>query len=158
MGEIQTRENGSLVCHETGQVRAGPASAGGEGRQGAPLPRAGRGAAGRVSASRPAAPQLQQFSCCMHPCITASLSPLRHPLAQVTAYAIDSVQQRGRLFVSPGDQVYEGQVIGIYQRQGDLKVSPKDCPCRQGRSVPRCSCAVVGLAVRCACGMVLHSG
>lgn len=44
-----------------------------------------------------------------------------HPL-QVTAYAIDSVQQRGRLFAAPGDQVYEGQVIGIYQRQGDLKV------------------------------------
>lgn len=32
------------------------------------------------------------------------------------------MQQRGRLFVSPGDGVYEGQVIGIYQRQGDLKV------------------------------------
>ncbi|KAI7840975.1 hypothetical protein COHA_005204 [Chlorella ohadii] len=61
VGEILTRENGSLVCHETGQV---------------------------------------------------------------TAYAIDSVQQRGRLFAAPGDQVYEGQVIGIYQRQGDLKVNP----------------------------------
>lgn len=47
--------------------------------------------------------------------------PASLPL-QVTAYAIDSVQQRGRLFVTPGDQVYEGQVIGIYQRQGDLKV------------------------------------
>lgn len=42
---------------------------------------------------------------------------------QVTAYALDSVQQRGRLFVSPGEQVYEGQVIGIYQRAGDLKVN-----------------------------------
>ncbi|KAL4423835.1 hypothetical protein ABPG75_001136 [Micractinium tetrahymenae] len=61
VGDIQTRENGSLVCHETGQV---------------------------------------------------------------TAYALDSVQQRGRLFVTPGDQVYEGQVIGIYQRSGDLKVNP----------------------------------
>ncbi|KAL4446235.1 hypothetical protein ABPG77_003042 [Micractinium sp. CCAP 211/92] len=61
VGDIMTRENGSLVCHETGQV---------------------------------------------------------------TAYALDSVQQRGRLFVTPGDQVYEGQVIGIYQRSGDLKVNP----------------------------------
>jgi hypothetical protein len=42
--------------------------------------------------------------------------------AQVTAYALDTVQQRGRLFVKPGEQVYEGQVVGIYQRSGDLKV------------------------------------
>jgi predicted membrane GTPase involved in stress response len=40
----------------------------------------------------------------------------------VTAYALDAAQQRGRLFVKPGDQVYEGQVVGIYQRAGDLKV------------------------------------
>ncbi|KAL4854395.1 putative elongation factor TypA-like SVR3 [Chlorella vulgaris] len=60
VGEIQTRENGSLVGFETGQV---------------------------------------------------------------TAYALDTVQQRGRLFVKPGEQVYEGQVVGIYQRSGDLKVN-----------------------------------
>lgn len=42
---------------------------------------------------------------------------------QVTAYAVDSAQQRGRMFVSPGDAVYEGQVIGIHQRAGDLKVN-----------------------------------
>ncbi|EFN52322.1 hypothetical protein CHLNCDRAFT_36900 [Chlorella variabilis] len=60
VGEIQTRDNGSLVCFETGQV---------------------------------------------------------------TTYALESVQQRGRLFVKPGEGVYEGQVIGIYQRQGDLKVN-----------------------------------
>jgi GTP-binding protein len=42
---------------------------------------------------------------------------------QVTAYAIESAQQRGRLFVKPGDQVYEGQVVGIHQRAGDLKVN-----------------------------------
>ena len=47
-----------------------------------------------------------------------------HETGQVTAYAIDSVQQRGRLFVSPGEKVYEDQVIGIYQRAGDLKVNP----------------------------------
>lgn len=59
-GDIATRENGSLVCFETGQV---------------------------------------------------------------TAYALEGSQQRGRLFVSPGDQVYEGQVVGIHQRAGDLKVN-----------------------------------
>ena len=42
---------------------------------------------------------------------------------QVTGYAIESAQQRGRLFVSPGEQVYEGQVVGIHQRAGDLKVN-----------------------------------
>jgi GTP-binding protein len=42
---------------------------------------------------------------------------------QVTAYAIESAQQRGRLFVKPGDQVYEGQVVGIHQRAGDLKLN-----------------------------------
>ncbi|KAK9810279.1 hypothetical protein WJX72_007818 [[Myrmecia] bisecta] len=42
---------------------------------------------------------------------------------QVTSYALESVQQRGRPFVSPGDDIYEGQVIGIHQRQGDLKVN-----------------------------------
>jgi len=42
---------------------------------------------------------------------------------QVTAYAVESAQQRGRMFVSPGEQVYEGQVIGIHQRAGDLKVN-----------------------------------
>lgn len=48
--------------------------------------------------------------------------PLLPPCTQVTTYALESVQQRGRLFVKPGEGVYEGQVIGIYQRQGDLKV------------------------------------
>ena len=46
--------------------------------------------------------------------------PTRTP--QVTGYAMDSVQQRGRPFVTPGEQVYEGQVIGVHQRAGDLKV------------------------------------
>ena len=59
-GEIDVRENGSLVCFETGQV---------------------------------------------------------------TAYAVESAQQRGRMFVTPGAAVYEGQVIGIHQRAGDLKVN-----------------------------------
>ena len=46
-----------------------------------------------------------------------------HETGQVTAYAVEGVQQRGRLFVTPGEQVYEGQVVGIHQRSGDLKVS-----------------------------------
>ncbi|CAL8466846.1 g6382 [Coccomyxa elongata] len=41
----------------------------------------------------------------------------------VTGYAIESVQQRGRLFASPGQEVYAEQVIGVHQRAGDLKVN-----------------------------------
>ena len=56
----------------------------------------------------------------------------------MTAYAIESVQQRGRLFVEPGQEIYEDQVVGIHQRQGDLKAR-----CRIGRFVllDSCCCA-----------------
>ena len=42
---------------------------------------------------------------------------------QVTSYALFSAQERGVMFVKPGVDVYEGQVVGIHQRQGDLKVN-----------------------------------
>jgi GTP-binding protein len=42
---------------------------------------------------------------------------------QVTAYAIETAQERGQLFVKPGDQVYEGQVVGVYNKSGDLKIN-----------------------------------
>lgn len=42
---------------------------------------------------------------------------------QSTAYAIKSAQERGQLFIRPGDEVYDGQVIGVHQRPGDLKVN-----------------------------------
>ena len=42
---------------------------------------------------------------------------------QVTSYACFSAQDRGVLFVKPGTDVYEGQVVGIHQRTGDLKVN-----------------------------------
>ena len=43
--------------------------------------------------------------------------------AQVTAYALMSAQERGTLFCKPGDEVYEGQVAGIHQRAGDLRIN-----------------------------------
>ncbi|GBF99190.1 hypothetical protein Rsub_11635 [Raphidocelis subcapitata] len=46
-----------------------------------------------------------------------------HETGQVTSYAIESAQERGTLFVRPGDQVYEGQVVGVYNKAGDLKVN-----------------------------------
>jgi len=40
------------------------------------------------------------------------------------AYALWNLQERGRMFVSPGDPVYEGMVIGIHSRDNDLVVNP----------------------------------
>jgi GTP-binding protein len=41
----------------------------------------------------------------------------------VTSYALESVQQRGKTFVKPGEQVYEGQVVGLRSQKGDLEVN-----------------------------------
>lgn len=40
------------------------------------------------------------------------------------AYALFNLQDRGRLFIGHGDQVYEGMVIGIHSRSNDLVVNP----------------------------------
>ncbi|MCL2830530.1 MAG: translational GTPase TypA [Betaproteobacteria bacterium] len=40
------------------------------------------------------------------------------------AYALWKLQDRGRMFVSPGDRLYEGMVIGIHTRDNDLVVNP----------------------------------
>jgi len=40
------------------------------------------------------------------------------------AYALWKLQERGRMFVSPGDPVYEGMIIGIHSRVNDLVVNP----------------------------------
>ena len=40
------------------------------------------------------------------------------------AYALFSLQERGRLMIGHGDEVYEGQVIGIHSRDNDLVVNP----------------------------------
>jgi GTP-binding protein len=42
----------------------------------------------------------------------------------VMAYALDTLQQRGRLFVAPGEEVYAGQVVGENPRKNDLPVNP----------------------------------
>jgi GTP-binding protein len=42
----------------------------------------------------------------------------------VVAFALFNLQERGRLFVSPGDRVYEGMVVGIHSRDNDLVVNP----------------------------------
>ena len=40
-----------------------------------------------------------------------------------TAYAIDKLQDRGRFFVDPGEDIYAGQVVGEHSRQNDLVVN-----------------------------------
>ena len=43
---------------------------------------------------------------------------------EAVAYALWKLQERGRMFVSPGERVYEGMVIGIHSRDNDLVVNP----------------------------------
>ena len=40
------------------------------------------------------------------------------------AYALWNLQDRGRMFVNPGDTLYEGMIIGIHSRDNDLVVNP----------------------------------
>ncbi|MDG2070822.1 MAG: translational GTPase TypA [Pseudomonadales bacterium] len=40
------------------------------------------------------------------------------------AFALFNLQARGRLFLTPGEEVYEGMVIGEHQRTNDLTVNP----------------------------------
>ncbi|MEX1212830.1 MAG: translational GTPase TypA [Balneolaceae bacterium] len=41
----------------------------------------------------------------------------------VTAYALEGLQDRGQFFVEPGDPVYTGQVVGSYNRSDDLVIN-----------------------------------
>ncbi len=43
---------------------------------------------------------------------------------QAVAYALWKLQDRGRMFVHPGDKLYEGMIIGIHSRDNDLVVNP----------------------------------
>lgn len=40
-----------------------------------------------------------------------------------TAYALDAAAARGELFVGPGTTVYQGMIVGVYNRQGDLDLN-----------------------------------
>jgi GTP-binding protein len=45
-------------------------------------------------------------------------------LGEAVAYALWKLQDRGRMFVSPGEPVFEGMIIGIHSRDNDLVVNP----------------------------------
>ncbi|HEY1076316.1 MAG TPA: translational GTPase TypA [Fontimonas sp.] len=42
---------------------------------------------------------------------------------KVLAYALFNLQERGRMMAEPGDEVYEGQIVGIHSRDNDLVVN-----------------------------------
>jgi GTP-binding protein len=41
-----------------------------------------------------------------------------------TAYALDTIQERGRLFIAPQEEIYEGMIIGENSRSDDMPVNP----------------------------------
>ena len=48
---------------------------------------------------------------------------ISNALGKVTAYACNTLQERGTLFIAPGDEVYEGMIIGEHSRENDLVVN-----------------------------------
>lgn len=42
---------------------------------------------------------------------------------QSTAYAIDSLQDRGKFFIDPGENVYKGQILGEHTKEMDIEVN-----------------------------------
>ena len=43
---------------------------------------------------------------------------------EAVAYSLFALQERGRMFVNPGEKLYEGMIIGIHTRDNDLVVNP----------------------------------
>jgi len=43
---------------------------------------------------------------------------------EATSYALNMVQERGRLMVEPGDQIYIGMIVGENARENDIPVNP----------------------------------
>jgi GTP-binding protein len=43
---------------------------------------------------------------------------------EATAYALNMVQERGRLMVEPGDEIYVGMIVGENARENDIPVNP----------------------------------
>ncbi|KAF1784113.1 P-loop containing nucleoside triphosphate hydrolase [Phytophthora cactorum] len=41
-----------------------------------------------------------------------------------TAYALNSLEDRGEMFVKPGDDVYEGMIVGEHSRPTDIEINP----------------------------------
>ena len=44
-------------------------------------------------------------------------------MGESVAYALFNLQERGRMFIAPGEEMYEGMIIGIHSRDNDLVVN-----------------------------------
>ncbi|KPK47249.1 MAG: GTP-binding protein TypA, partial [Thiotrichales bacterium SG8_50] len=44
-------------------------------------------------------------------------------VGESVAYALWNLQERGRMFIGPGEEMYEGMIIGIHSRDNDLVVN-----------------------------------
>ena len=63
---------------------------------------------------QPLGPKLQQ---------TRNGALVAFEAGQTTAYALDTAAARGELFVGPGTTVYQGMIVGLYNRSGDLDIN-----------------------------------
>jgi GTP-binding protein len=43
---------------------------------------------------------------------------------EATAYALNMIQERGRLMIDPGDKIYRGMIVGENARENDIPVNP----------------------------------
>jgi GTP-binding protein len=43
---------------------------------------------------------------------------------RAVAFGLDGLQERAELFIAPGDEVYEGMIVGENSRAGDMNVNP----------------------------------
>src|SRR5512140_1746645 len=53
---------------------------------------------------------------------TGSLVSMESGVA--TSYALNAIQERGRLFIEPGEAIYPGMIVGENPREGDIPVNP----------------------------------
>jgi GTP-binding protein len=67
---------------------------------------------------------------CYGPWLAGDISPrnngvlIANSTGKSLAYALFNLQERGRMIIEPGEDVYEGQVVGIHSRSNDLTVNP----------------------------------
>ncbi len=43
---------------------------------------------------------------------------------EAVPFALFNLQERGRLFVGPGERIYAGEIVGLHARENDLTVNP----------------------------------
>ncbi|KAJ8904781.1 hypothetical protein NDN08_001296 [Rhodosorus marinus] len=50
-------------------------------------------------------------------------SLLAYETGKVTTYGVEGAQDRGKLFVKPGEEIYKNQIVGLHQRPGNLNIN-----------------------------------